>query len=57
MVKCSGATTRARAGDAKIDALADMLGHSSTDTTRIYVRIVDKMTENPAKYLDAMLMA
>jgi hypothetical protein len=34
-----------------------MLGHSSTDTTRIYVRIVDKMTENPARYLEAMLEA
>ncbi len=24
-------------------------------TTRIYARIVDKMTENPARYLEAML--
>jgi hypothetical protein len=30
---------------------------ASTDTTRIYARIVDKMTENPARYLEAMLAA
>jgi len=49
------AATWARAGGAKIDALADMLGHSSTDTTRVYSKIVDKLTENPARYLEAML--
>jgi site-specific recombinase XerD len=49
------AATWARAGGAKIDALADMLGHSSTDTTRVYARIVDRMTENPARYLEALL--
>jgi len=49
------AATWARAGGAKIDALADMLGHSSTDTTRVYVKIVDRIKENPAKYLEAML--
>jgi integrase len=53
----SGAATWAQAGGAKIDALADMLGHSSTDTTRVYARIVDKMTENPARFLEAMLTA
>jgi integrase/recombinase XerD len=51
------AATWARAGGAKLDAIADQLGHASTDTTRIYARIVDKMTENPAKYLEAMLTA
>jgi site-specific recombinase XerD len=49
------AATWARAGGAKIDAIADMLGHASTDTTRVYAKIVDKMTENPARYLEAML--
>jgi len=49
------AATWARAGGAKLDAIADQLGHASTDTTRIYVRIVDRMTENPARYLEAML--
>ena len=49
------AATWARTGGAKIDALADMLGHTSTDTTRVYARIVDRMTENPARYLEAIL--
>jgi len=49
------AATWVRASGAKIDAMADMLGHSSTDTTRIYARVVDKMTENPARFLEAML--
>ena len=49
------AATWARAGGAKIDAIADMLGHASTDTTRVYARIVDRMTENPARFLEAIL--
>jgi hypothetical protein len=32
-----------------------MLGHASTDTARIYSKIVDRLTENPARYLEAML--
>jgi integrase/recombinase XerC len=51
------AATWARAGGAKLDAIADHLGHASTDTTRIYARIVDKMTENPAKFLETMITA
>jgi len=50
------AATWARAGGAKLDAIADQLGHSSTDTTRIYSKIVNKMQENP-KFLEAMLTA
>ncbi len=49
------AATWARAGGARLDAIAGMLGHTSTDTTRIYARVVDRMAENPAKYLEAML--
>lgn len=49
------AATWARAGGAKLDAIAGMLGHASTDTTRIYAKIVDRMAENPASYLDALL--
>ena len=41
--------------DAILDALADQLGHASTNTTHIYARIADKITENPARYLEAML--
>ena len=46
-----------RAGGAKLDALADMLGHADVSTTRIYAKVVNKMTENPAKSLEAMLTA
>jgi integrase len=49
------AATWARAGGAKIDAISDWLGHASVDTTRVYVKIVDRIKENPAKYLEAML--
>jgi len=45
----------ARAFGATIDGLADMLGHSSVDTTRIYAQIVRKMEENPARYLEVAL--
>lgn len=45
----------ARARGAKIDAIADMLGHASTDTTRVYTKIVNRLKENPACYLEAML--
>ncbi len=49
------AATWSRVGGAKIDAIADQLGHASTDTTRIYARIVDRMSENPARFLEAIL--
>ena len=45
----------ARAFGAAVDALADMLGHASVDTTRIYARIVNRMQENPARFLEAAL--
>ncbi len=45
----------ARASGASIDGLADMLGHSSVDTSRIYAQIVRRMEENPARYLEAAL--
>ncbi len=50
------AATWARAGGAKLDALADMMGHADVSTTRIYAQIVNKMQENPAKFLEAMLV-
>jgi len=49
------AATWARAGGAKLDAIADMLGHSSTTTTQVYAQIVDKMAENPARYLEVVI--
>jgi len=52
-----GAATWARAGGAKLDAIGGMLGHASVTTTQVYAKIVDKMTENPARFLEAMLAA
>ena len=49
------AATWARAGGAKVDAIADMLGHSSVDTTRIYSKIVDRLKENPTRYLEELM--
>jgi hypothetical protein len=46
-----------RAGSAKFDALVDTLRHADKSTTRIYVQVVNKMQENPAKFLEAILAA
>ena len=51
------AATWARAGGARLDAIAGMLGYTSITTTSIYARLVDRMTENPAPYLEAMMGA
>ena len=51
------AATWSRAGGAEMDAIADWLGHASTNTTLIYAKIVDKMTQNPARFLETMLDA
>jgi integrase len=45
----------ARAGGARLDAIAGMLGHASVTTTGIYARIVDKIAENPARYLEELM--
>jgi integrase/recombinase XerD len=49
------AATWARFGGAKLDAIGDMLGHSKPETTMVYAKIVNKMQENPAVFLDAVL--
>lgn len=49
------AATWARAGGARLDAIAGMLGHTSVTTTSVYARIVDKITENPARYLEELM--
>lgn len=51
------AATWARAGGAKLDSIAGMLGHSSTTTTEVYAKIVDNMGENPALYLETLIGA
>jgi len=38
--------TRAQASGAKLDTIADQLGHVSTHTTRIYAWITDRMRES-----------
>ena len=43
------------AGGAKLESIQDTLGHASPDTTQVYAKIVDKMTENPARYLEVVL--
>jgi len=49
------AATWARFAGAKLDAIGAMLGHSKLETTQVYARIVDKIQENPACYLDELL--
>ena len=41
--------------DTQFDALAGMLGHASVTTTQVYAKVVDRVTENPARYLEAVL--
>jgi len=43
------------AGGAKLEALSAVLGHSSIQTTLVYAKVVDKIKENPARYLESML--
>jgi len=49
------AATWARFAGAKLDAIGAMLGHSKLETTQVYARIVDKVQENPSRYLDELL--
>jgi integrase/recombinase XerC len=60
-ISCHGlrhsAATWTRAGGAKLDAIGGMLGHASVTTTQVYAKIVDRMTENPAQFLDELLTA
>lgn len=43
------------AGGAKLTAISGAMGHSSVETTMIYARIVDRINENPARYLSALM--
>jgi integrase/recombinase XerC/integrase/recombinase XerD len=49
------AATWSRAGGARLDAIAGMLGHTSVTTTGVYAKIVDKIAENPARYLEELM--
>jgi integrase/recombinase XerD len=43
------------AGGAKLTAISGVMGHSSIETTQAYAKIVDRINENPARYLDALM--
>lgn len=43
------------AGGAKLTAISGAMGHSSIETTQVYAKIVDRIQENPARYLDALM--
>jgi hypothetical protein len=44
-----------QAGGAKPDAIAGMLGHASVTITGIHARIIEKIAENPARYLEELM--
>jgi len=43
------------AGGGKLEAISAAMGHSSIETTGVYAKVVDKIQENPARYLESML--
>lgn len=43
------------AGGAKLQAISGAMGHSSIETTQVYAKLVDRMTDNPARYLAALM--
>jgi site-specific recombinase XerD len=45
------------AGGAKLQAISGAMGHSSIETTQVYAKIVDRIQENPARYLSALMGA
>jgi integrase/recombinase XerD len=45
------------AGGAKLQAISGAMGHSSIETTQVYAKIVDRINENPARYLSALMGA
>jgi integrase/recombinase XerD len=49
--------TLARAAGARLDAIGRALGHADPKTTQIYADIVDKEKRNPARHLEAALLA
>lgn len=49
--------TLSRAAGAKLDALAQAMGHSSVTVTQVYADIVDREAENPARFLVGALEA
>ena len=48
------AATLSLANGATLEAIRDMLGHSSKTTTEIYAKVLDRERSNPAKFLDCL---
>ena len=44
-----------RTYDARLDAIAGMLGYTSATTIGVYARIVDKIAEHSARYLEKLM--
>jgi len=47
--------TQALAAGASLLAISQAMGHASVTTTQVYVKIVDKARNNPAKFLVGVL--
>jgi len=43
------------AGGAKLLSISQALGHSSIETTQVYAKLVDRIQENPTKYLEELM--
>jgi integrase/recombinase XerD len=43
------------AGGAKLLSISQALGHSSVETTQVYAKVVDRIRENPTKYLEGLM--
>jgi site-specific recombinase XerD len=41
----------------RVAEVAGMLDHASVTTTQVYAKVVDRMTKDPARYLEAVLGA
>jgi len=42
-------------GGAKLLSISQALGHSSVETTQVYAKVVDRIRENPTKYLEELM--
>ena len=54
---CCGHNTQpsGRQCEAVCDRMQGRVGHSSVETTQVYTKMVDRITENPTKYLEELM--
>jgi len=52
---CHSAATLARAGGARLDAIAGMLGHTGITLTGVCVKAADKNVDNPARCREELM--